>query len=57
MDYFVLEAQKEALKSPMSNKYGAILVHDNKIISRGFNFYNNNYYKHIGNNKECPLRD
>lgn len=50
MDHFVFNAKREALKSPMSKQYGAILVYNNKIISRGYN-----YYKHIGNNRECPL--
>jgi deoxycytidylate deaminase len=50
MNHFASEAEKEALKSPMSKKYGAVLVYNNKIISRGFN-----YYKHIGNNRQCPL--
>jgi deoxycytidylate deaminase len=38
MDYFVLEAKKEALKSELSTKYGAVLVHRGKIVSRGHNF-------------------
>ena len=50
MDYFVLEAKKEASKSPMSKKYGAIIIYNNKIISRG-----HNYYTLIKDNDKCPL--
>jgi deoxycytidylate deaminase len=38
--YFRDIAYDEALKSPMNKKIGAILVHRNKIISRGHNYYN-----------------
>lgn len=38
MEYFTAEAVKEALKSPMSKKYGAVLIHKGKIISRGYNY-------------------
>lgn len=34
---FIDEALKEANKSPMKNKYGALLIYRNKIISRGYN--------------------
>lgn len=50
MNHFVLEAKKQALKSPMNNKYGAVLVYNNKIISRGYN-----YYTSIKNNEKYPL--
>jgi hypothetical protein len=45
------DAKKEALKSSMKSKYGAILIHRNKIISRG-----HNYDTHIHTDKKsCPL--
>lgn len=50
MDYFVLEAKKEALKSPMNKKYGTVLIYNKKIISRGYN-----YYKCIGELKDNLL--
>jgi hypothetical protein len=34
---FVEEAIQEALKSPNSSKHAALLIHNNKIISRGHN--------------------
>lgn len=37
MNYFELEAYREALKSTMKKKYGAVLVHRNRIISKGYN--------------------
>lgn len=39
MNYFQLEAYKEALKSPMNKKYGAVLIHRGRIVSRGHNSY------------------
>jgi deoxycytidylate deaminase len=50
MDYFVLEAKKQALKSPMKNQYGAVLVYKGKIVSSGYN-----YYTCIKSNDKCPL--
>jgi hypothetical protein len=35
---FVQTVVTEALKSPMANKYGAVLVHRNKIIAKGHNY-------------------
>lgn len=37
--HFVKEAVEIAKKSPMRSKFGAILVHRNKIVSRGYNTY------------------
>jgi deoxycytidylate deaminase len=37
MDYYIEEAYKVALKSTMKNKYGAILIHRNRIVSSGYN--------------------
>ena len=47
MDYFIDEAKKEANKSMMTKKCGAILIHRGKIISRGYNFmiYHNDHNK------------
>jgi hypothetical protein len=38
INYYIDEAVKEARKSPMINKYGALLIHRGKIISRGYNY-------------------
>lgn len=32
-------AINEAMKSPMAKKYGAVLVHNGKIVSKGYNHY------------------
>lgn len=34
---FILKAIQQALKSPMTNKHGAILIQNHKIIQSGFN--------------------
>lgn len=40
MQHFVEVARNEAMKSPMVNhKYGAVLIHRNRIVSTGFNYY------------------
>lgn len=39
-EYFVELAYKQALKSTMNKKYGAILVDKNKVIGVGFNYSN-----------------
>lgn len=36
---FIQEALLEAKKSPMTAKYGAVLVYRNRIISKGYNTY------------------
>lgn len=49
----ISEAILQAQKSPLSSKYGAVLVNRNKIISAGHNKYSGN----IGTlNKYCLLR-
>lgn len=40
MDYFVQEALKEAYKSDIKSKYGALVIYKGKIISRGHNYHN-----------------
>ncbi len=40
----------QALKSPMINKYGAVLIHRNKIVSAGYN-----YDTHIHTDKKSCL--
>jgi deoxycytidylate deaminase len=50
-NYFALEALAEAKKSPLDSQYGALLIHNNKIISRGFNYYKSN----ISSNLKCCL--
>lgn len=42
--FFINEAIKEAKKSPMKNKYGALLIFRNKIISRGYNKFKGKEY-------------
>ena len=39
-EYFVELAYKQALKSTMNKKYGAVLVYKKKVIGVGFNFSN-----------------
>ena len=51
INYFSQQALTEARKSPMSRQYGAILIHNNKVISRGFNYYKSN----ITSNLKCCL--
>ncbi len=48
---FIQEAYLEALKSPMATNYGAVLVYQNKIISKGHNHYKSN----ITNSLKCCL--
>jgi deoxycytidylate deaminase len=44
-------AIKEAQKSTMKSRYGAVLIYQNKIISSGYN-----YETKLSNlNKNCPL--
>ena len=51
MDHYTSVAFEEGLKSPVQNRYGAVLVYRNKIISKGFN-----YYKHtITNSRQGVL--
>jgi deoxycytidylate deaminase len=50
-EYFIQQAYLEALKSPMIKNYGAILVHHNKIISRGYNYYKS----HLTSKLSCCL--
>lgn len=39
-------AAKTALKSPMLQKHGAVIVYKNKIISEGFNYFISDYSIH-----------
>lgn len=39
MSNFISIATTQALKSPMPNKYGCIIVHNKKIVSMGYNTY------------------
>ena len=51
MNCFVEEAIKQAEKSIMKNRYGAVIIYRNKVISTGYN-----YHKHINtDNKSCLL--
>ena len=44
---------KEAMKSPVHNRYGAVLVHRNKIISTGHNLFKGPV--HYNNLRQCVL--
>jgi len=39
MQDFINQALLQAKKSPMVAQYGAVLVHRNRIISKGYNTY------------------
>ena len=43
-EYYINEAAKIALKSPMYHKHGAIIIYKNKIVSRGYNYYYNHLF-------------
>jgi deoxycytidylate deaminase len=45
------EAILQAKKSNLKHRYGAVLMHRNKIISTGYNYQT----KLTGINKNCPL--
>ena len=49
---FVEEAILEAKKSPNSSKHAALLIHNNKIISRGHNQFKGIVSDSVGS---CPL--
>lgn len=50
MQHFIDIAIEQAEKSPMNNKYGAVLIHRNKIVSMGYN-----YDIHITTGNKCCL--
>lgn len=56
MDLFVEEARKEALRSPMKHRNGAVIINKNKIVSRGFNTYRKNRFPSKCKLKHCSLR-
>ena len=39
-------------KSPMNKKFGALLIHKGKVVSIGYNYYDNVYK---GDNTQCLL--
>ena len=49
LDEFIDIAIKEAKKSPMYRKHGAVLIYRNKIVGKGHNVYHN--YKRKKNGK------
>lgn len=54
--YLIEEAYKEAMKSNMYDKYGAILVNKKSaIISRGYNKYDLSYLGHDPDKRCCLL--
>lgn len=50
---FIDEAIEEARKSPNSSKHAALLIHNNKIISRGHNQFKGLVSDSV---RSCPLR-
>lgn len=44
--YYLDIAAKNALKSPMGHKHGAVIVYRGKIIGSGFNYYMSNFSVH-----------
>jgi hypothetical protein len=51
MDKYFELALQEAQKSPMSSKYGAIIVYNNMVISKAYNTYK----KHSSIQNQCLL--
>jgi pyrimidine deaminase RibD-like protein len=51
MEYFIEMAYKEAIKSNVNNKYGAVIIYRNKIIGYGHNYLLPNVSKY----KSCVL--
>lgn len=51
--HFIEEAIKEAQKSPNSSKHSALLIYNNKIISRGHNQFKGIVSDSV---RSCPLR-
>ena len=49
---FIDEAILEAKKSPNSSKHAALLIHNNKIISRGHNQFKGGVSDSV---RSCPL--
>jgi len=50
--HFIEEAILEAQKSPNSSKHAALLIYNNKIISRGHNQFKGSVSDSV---KLCPL--
>lgn len=46
---FIEEAINEAKKSPNSSKHAALLIHNNKIISRGHSKFKSHYSDNVRN--------
>lgn len=38
MEHIIEVARNQAIKSPMNNKYGAVLLHRGKVVSVGYNY-------------------
>jgi deoxycytidylate deaminase len=51
--YFQQQVYLQALKSPLLKKYGVVIIHQNKIISVGYNKFKPNVV--IGKNIQCVL--
>lgn len=48
-----LLARTEAMKSPINNRYCAVLIHRNKIVSYAYNTFKSNFIE--GNTRQCVL--
>lgn len=49
--YIIQEAINQAIKSPMRSKHGAIIVKNNKIVSKGYN----RYFYYYGHNNTSSI--
>lgn len=45
------EAIRMSRKSPVNKKFGAVMIYNGKIVSKGYNYYN----KAISDNTKCCL--
>ena len=59
MTNYLQESLLVAQKSPMTTKYGAVLVHNGNIISKGYNNWTGPIYsfKHNFIDSQCLLWD
>lgn len=48
-----LLAKAEAMKSPVNNRYCAVLIYRNKIVNSAYNTFKGNFIE--GNTKQCVL--
>ena len=51
-DNQINEALEMSKKSPLTKKFGALLIYNGKIISKGYNYYNNAFTDNV---RQCLL--